>query len=86
MVRAAMPPGQSGRNGHAQPPPFGKLNISIPNGGGLPPPANADDPNSSVHELSALVTVDKADLGPPAGRLPGSLMTEIDRGLRRVLG
>jgi mRNA-degrading endonuclease toxin of MazEF toxin-antitoxin module len=36
--------------------------------------------------VTALVTVDKAGLGPPAGRLPGSLMTEIDRGLRRVLG
>jgi mRNA-degrading endonuclease toxin of MazEF toxin-antitoxin module len=33
-----------------------------------------------------LVTIDKADLDPPVGRLPSSLMAEIDRGLRRVLG
>ena len=43
-------------------------------------------PKDSVLNVTALVTVDKADLGPPVGRLPGSLMTEIDRGLRRVLG
>ena len=42
-------------------------------------------PKDSVLNVTALVTLDKADLGPPAG-LPGALMTEIDRGLRRVLG
>jgi mRNA interferase MazF len=30
--------------------------------------------------------IDKADLDSPVGRLPRSLMIEIDRGLRRVLG
>jgi mRNA interferase MazF len=43
-------------------------------------------PKDSVLNVTALVTIDKADLDPAVGRLPGSLMTEIDRGLRRVLG
>jgi len=42
-------------------------------------------PKDSVLNVTALVTVDKSDLDPPVGRLPISLMTEIDRGLRRVL-
>ena len=42
-------------------------------------------PKDSVLNVTALVTVDKADLDPPVARLPPSLMTEIDRGLRRVL-
>jgi mRNA interferase MazF len=42
-------------------------------------------PKDSVLNVTALVTIDKADLGPPVGRIPASLMTEIDRGLRRVL-
>jgi mRNA interferase MazF len=43
-------------------------------------------PKDSVLNVTALATIDKADLHPPVGRLPSSLMTEIDRGLRRVLG
>jgi mRNA interferase MazF len=43
-------------------------------------------PKDSVLNVTALVTLDKADLDQPVGRLPSSLMTEIDRGLRRVLG
>jgi len=43
-------------------------------------------PRDSVLNVTALVTVDKADLGQSVGRLPDSLMAEIDRGLRRVLG
>ena len=35
--------------------------------------------------VTALVTVDQADLGQPVGTLPASLIAEIDRGLRRVL-
>jgi len=42
-------------------------------------------PKDSVLNVTALITVDKADLDPPVSRLPASLMTEIDRGLRRVL-
>jgi mRNA interferase MazF len=43
-------------------------------------------PKDSVLNVTALVTIDKADLDQPVGTLPSSLMTEIDRGLRRVLG
>lgn len=43
-------------------------------------------PKDSVLNVTALVTIDKADLEAPVGRLPASLMTEINRGLRRVLG
>jgi mRNA interferase MazF len=42
-------------------------------------------PKDSVLNATAIVTVDKADLDPPVSRLPASLMTEVDRGLRRVL-
>lgn len=40
----------------------------------------------SVVNVTALVTLDKADLDLPVGRLPASLMHEVDRGLRRTLG
>lgn len=43
-------------------------------------------PKDSVLNVTALVTIDKTDLDPPVARLPVALMTEIDRGLRRVLG
>jgi mRNA interferase MazF len=42
-------------------------------------------PKDSVLNVTALVTIDKSDLGQPVGVLPTSLMAEIDRGLRRVL-
>jgi mRNA interferase MazF len=42
-------------------------------------------PKDSVLNVTAVVTLDKTDLDPPVGRLPASLMTEVDRGLRRVL-
>jgi mRNA interferase MazF len=43
-------------------------------------------PRDSVVNITALVTLDKADLNPAVGQLPASLMREVDRGLRRVLG
>ena len=43
-------------------------------------------PKVSVVNVTALVTLDKADLEAPAGHLPSSLMHDVDRGLRRVLG
>jgi len=43
-------------------------------------------PRDSVLNVTALLTIDKADLGQAVGKIPSSLMTEIDRGLRRVLG
>jgi mRNA interferase MazF len=43
-------------------------------------------PKDSVVNITALVTLDKTDLEPAVGQLPASLMHEVDRGLRRVLG
>ena len=43
-------------------------------------------PKDSVVNITTLVTLDKADLDPAVGQLPASLMHEVDRGLRRVLG
>jgi mRNA interferase MazF len=43
-------------------------------------------PRDSVVNVTALITLDKTDLEPPVGQLPTSLMHEVDRGLRRVLG
>lgn len=42
-------------------------------------------PQDSVVNVTALVTLDKADLGAPAGHLPDSLMDDVDRGLRWLL-
>jgi mRNA interferase MazF len=43
-------------------------------------------PKDSVVNVTALATLDKPDLEPAVGQLPASLMHEVDRGLRRVLG
>jgi mRNA interferase MazF len=43
-------------------------------------------PKDSVVNVTVLVTLDKTDLEPPVGHLPTSLMNDVDRGLRRVLG
>jgi len=43
-------------------------------------------PKDSVVNVTALVTLDKSDLEAPAGHLPASLMNDVERGLRRVLG
>lgn len=43
-------------------------------------------PKDSVINVTALVTLDKTDLDEPVGHLPASLMGDVDRGLRRVLG
>lgn len=41
----------------------------------------------SVANVTALVTVDQRELDPhPAGAVPGNLMSEVERGVRRVLG
>jgi mRNA interferase MazF len=50
------------------------------------PAASCGLPKDSVVNVTALVTLDKADLGSEAGQLSASLMNEVDRGLRRVLG
>ena len=43
-------------------------------------------PKDSVVNVTALVTLDKIDLEPSVAHLPTSLMSEVDRGLHRVLG
>jgi mRNA interferase MazF len=40
----------------------------------------------SVVNVTALATVDKADLDGPAGRIPAFLMHQVDSGLRHVVG
>jgi mRNA interferase MazF len=43
-------------------------------------------PRDSVVNVTALVTLNKADLKDQVGQASDELMREIDRGLRRVLG
>ena len=43
-------------------------------------------PRDSVANVTAVVTVDKTDLGDRAGVVPASMMREVDHGLQRVLG
>lgn len=50
------------------------------------PGATSGLPKDSAVNVTALVTLDKADLDPAVGQLPAALMHEVDRGLRRVLG
>jgi mRNA interferase MazF len=50
------------------------------------PAASSGLPRDSVVNVTALVTLDKADLDAPVGHLPASLIDDIGRGLRRVLG
>jgi mRNA interferase MazF len=50
------------------------------------PAAATGLPRDSVVNITALVTLGKTDLEAPVGQLPISLMNEVDRGLRRVLG
>jgi len=50
-------------------------------------PATASGlPRDSVVNVTAPVTLNKTDLTGPAGRLPTSLMENVERGLQRVLG
>jgi mRNA interferase MazF len=55
-------------------------------GNGFLPAAVSGLPRDSVINVTALVTLDKADLTSQARRLPTSLMDEVDRGLRRIFG
>jgi len=50
------------------------------------PAAVSGLPKDSVINVTALATLDRTDLEEPAGYAPASLMEEVDRGLRRVLG
>lgn len=50
------------------------------------PAAGSGLPRDSVVNVTAVVTLDKADLAERAGSAPLALMREVDRGLRRSLG
>jgi mRNA interferase MazF len=50
------------------------------------PAAVSGLPKDSVVNITALVTLNKTDLDVPSSHLPSSLMDDVDRGLRRVLG
>lgn len=43
-------------------------------------------PRDSVVNVTALVTLNKADLSDRIGEVSPNIMQEVDRGLRRVLG
>jgi mRNA interferase MazF len=43
-------------------------------------------PRDSAVNVTALATLDRADLAEVVGRVPTALMQEVDRGLRRLLG
>lgn len=49
------------------------------------PAAAGGLPRDSVVNVTALLTLDKADLGRRAGQLEGDLLAQVDRGLGRVL-
>ena len=42
-------------------------------------------PRGSTVDVTALATLDRTDLAGPAGRVPASVLQDVDRGLRRVL-
>lgn len=50
------------------------------------PAAASGLPRDSVVNVTALVTLDKTDLDPAIGQLPVTLMQQVNRGLRQVLG
>lgn len=50
------------------------------------PAASSGLPKDSVVNVTALVTLNKTDLDAEIGHLPPALMTNVDRGLRRVIG
>ncbi len=50
------------------------------------PAAVSGLPKDSVVNVTALVTLNKPDLESAVGQLPESLMNDVSRGLRRVLG
>ena len=49
------------------------------------PATSSGLPKDSVVNVMALVTLDKTDLDAEAGLVPPALMSEVDRGLHRVL-
>lgn len=49
------------------------------------PAAATGLPRDSVVNVTALVTLDKTDLAEQVGQAPEALLTEVARGLRRIL-
>jgi mRNA interferase MazF len=49
------------------------------------PATSSSLPKDSVVNVTALVILDKTDLDAETGHLPSALMSDVDRGLRRVL-
>jgi mRNA interferase MazF len=43
-------------------------------------------PRDSVVNVTALATLNRSDLGEPAGLVAGDLLAQVDQGLRLVLG
>lgn len=50
------------------------------------PAAVSGLPKDSVVNVTALITLNKTDLESSVGQLPESLVTDVSRGLRRVIG
>ena len=50
------------------------------------PATSSGLPKDSVINVTALITLDETDLDDEVGQLPPALMSDVDRGLRRVLG
>lgn len=50
------------------------------------PATSSGLPKDSVVNVTALVTLNKTDLDTETGHLSPALMSNVDRGLRRVLG
>lgn len=64
----------------------GNLRLIDAPGNVLIPAKAAGLPKDSVANVSQVVTLDRDFLGDLAGRLKGQLLTDIDHGLRLVLG
>jgi len=60
--------------------------LAIMPGNVFVPAAVSGLPKDSVVNVTAVVTLNKANLESPAGHLPESLMNDVSRGLLRVLG
>lgn len=62
------------------------LNRALLPGNVFLPAAATGLPRDSVVNVTALVTVNRGDLGEEVGRLPPAQLRELDTGLRQVLG
>jgi hypothetical protein len=79
------PPGGYRRGRPSDPPPGHESADRLACGGAFLPATPSGLPKDSVVNVTALVTLDKTDLDE-VGQLPPTLMSDVDHGLRRVLG